>query len=138
MTRFASGKDNLRIEIDEASADEYAIAAAWALIRAGSPKVYFRGEPGRTYPSIKAAAHAGIFMVEEGEEPSNFLDSTRILHAEGAIVVVSAKGLRKDQWRAIASEIEAAVASGRQGTSWEDGAGKRSPACGMRPRSRRS
>ena len=111
MTRFTAGADNLRIEVDESSADQYAIAAAWALIRAGSRKVYFLGRPGRTYPSIRAAANAGISEVEEGQEPSNFLSSTRILHSEGELSVVSAKKLRKDQWRAIATEIEASVAS---------------------------
>jgi hypothetical protein len=111
MTRFTASGDTLRIEIDDSSADPYAIAAAWALVRAGARNVYFRGHPGRIYPSIQAAANAGIHRVEEGEEPSDFLSSTRVLHAEGELVVVSARNLRKDQWRTIASEIEAAVAS---------------------------
>ena len=111
MNRFTSSGDSLTIEVDEASVDFYAIAAAWALIRAGSREVYFRGERGRLYPFIVVAAHAGITLVEAGQEPSDFESSARVLHAQRVLLVVSPKALRKDQWRAIASQIEAEVAA---------------------------
>lgn len=111
MNRFTPNGDHLTIEVDDGSVDRYAIAAAWALVNAGSRQVYFRGEPGRPYAQILAAAHAGIVWVWEGEEPADFDSSARILHAGRELVVISPKPLRKDQWRAIASQIEADVAA---------------------------
>ena len=113
MNRFTPSNDTLTIEVDDGSVDLYAIAAAWALVNAGSRQVYFRGESGRPYPHILAAAHAGIVWVWEGEEPADFDSSARILHSARELVVFSPKPLRKDQWRAIATQIEADVAAAR-------------------------
>ena len=63
-----------------------------------------------TWPFHMDSLRAQV-RVEDGREPSDFLSSNRILHRERELVVVSSKVLRRDQWRAIASEIEADVAS---------------------------
>ncbi len=110
MGRFTPTDENLRIEVDESSVEPYAAAAVRILVRSGERKVYFLAEGGRSYPSLMAAKDEGVTVVSAGQEPSNFLTSSRVLHRDGELVVVSSKVMRKDQWRKLASEIEAQVA----------------------------
>ena len=109
MGRFNPTDHNLTIAVDDSAVESYVQAAARALSRSGERKVYFRGNADRQYPSLKSSKARGVTVLTPGQEPSNFLESARILHYAGELVIVSSKHLRKGEWREIASSIEAAV-----------------------------
>ena len=109
MSRFTPSNQNLSITIDDSAVEAHVVAAAQALLKAGARKVYFLGLDGRQYPSLEENACAGLTVLTPGQEPSNFLESSRIIHREGEIILVSGKVTHKAQWREVASEIEAVV-----------------------------
>jgi hypothetical protein len=109
MSRFTPSNDNLSIAIDDSAVEAYVVAGARALLKNGARKVYFLGSSGRRYPLLRQRGSAGVTVVMPGQEPSNFLESSRIIHREGEIILVSGKVTHKAQWREVASEIEAEV-----------------------------
>jgi hypothetical protein len=110
MSRFTPSGNNLCIAVDDSSAEVYALAAAEALRKGGARKVYFRGVDGQDYPALVQLGQRGITLVLSGQEPSNFLTSSRVLHQDGELVIVSDKPMRKEQWWEVAESIEAEVA----------------------------
>ena len=110
MSRFTPSNHNLRIAVDDSAVEAYVVAAARALLKGGARKVYFLGAPERQYPSLRQRGCAGLTVVVPGQEPSNFLESSRIIHGDGEVILVSANLMQKAQWREVASGIEAEVA----------------------------
>jgi len=112
MSRFIPSAENLRIEVDDASVEPYAIAAARALTRMGAQKVYFSSFVALQYPLLRRFKGAAITFLSAGQTPPNLVQSSRMLHSKGQLVLASPKVLREDQWRKIAADIEAEVARG--------------------------
>ena len=57
------------------------------------------------------AEHPGLRRINPGQEPSNFLQSCRIIVRDGEIVIVSSKEqvLSKQQWRSIGDTLRASA-----------------------------
>ena len=109
MSRFTPTNQNLSITIDDSAVEAHVVAAARAMLKAGARKVYFLGSGERQYPLLEKSACADLTVLTPGQEPSNFLESSRIIHREGEIILVNARVTHKAQWRELASEIQAEV-----------------------------
>ena len=110
MGRFTPSNENLRIAVDDSAVEDYVVAAARVLLKDGARKVYFLGSREREYPSLVQRGCAGLTVLMPGEEPSNFLESSRIIHRDGEIILVGASAKHTAQWRELASGIEEEVA----------------------------
>jgi hypothetical protein len=109
MSRFTPSPDNLRIAVEDASAEAYAIAVARALAKAGERKVYFSSFVSLQYPELKRFKGVAVTFLSSGQTPPNLMQSSRIIHSKGQLVVASPRYLREDQWAKLGAEIESDV-----------------------------
>lgn len=110
MGRFTPTDENLKIEVDDASADAYSIAVARSLSKIGERKIYFMSFVPLQYPELKRFKGVAVTFLSSGQTPPDLLRSSRIVHSKGALSVASPKVARKDQWMKVVSEIEAEIA----------------------------
>jgi hypothetical protein len=103
--RFKATQNNLVVQV---AADELAAlihSAILLLVPRHAQKVYFLAEP----ESLFAPSQEGVVVVKAGSEPSNFLQSFRLLLRPGELVVVSSQQRRftQSEWRSFAEAMAA-------------------------------
>src|SRR5258708_2606198 len=103
--RFKPTQDNLVVQL---AADEVAALVRRAvslLVPHHAKKVYFLAEP----ESLFAPNQEGLVVVKPGSEPSNFLQSFRLLLRAGELIIVSSQQRKfsQSQWRSFAEALAA-------------------------------
>ena len=105
--RFTPTNDNLVVQL---APDEVALlvrSAVALLVPRYTKKVYLLADP----ESLLAPAQDGLAVVKPGSEPSNFLQSFRLLLREGELVLVSSQQRRftRSEWRSFAEALASAT-----------------------------
>jgi hypothetical protein len=101
---FIASRYNLRIAVAPPDVERFALAAARVLRKRGAAKVYFLGDAGKDYAFLREHA-SEVSVVERENEPSNFLSSARVVFDGVELIVVSMQHTRRDEWKAIGSQI---------------------------------
>ena len=103
--RFQATKENLVVQIGANETVALVQAAIRLIVPRYTKKVYFIADPA----SLHVPTQEGVVVISAGAEPSNFLQSFRLILSPGQLVVVSSNRphFTQTQWRSFAEELEA-------------------------------
>ncbi|BDU16518.1 hypothetical protein [Lysobacter auxotrophicus] len=103
--RFKATDHNLTIDMDSDDPTELLRGVAGALVPRYARKIYFHSDQ-----PIRTAIN-GVTVAVDGQEPTNFLRSFRVIHRGNTITVVSSNDRRfsQDLWRLLAEELLATM-----------------------------
>jgi hypothetical protein len=106
--RFRPTQTNLVIDLDTDDASDTVRAIVRYFVPRYAKKVYFLSDQ----PAEWCGSGDGLSRVVEGQEPSNFIRSCRVVQRGFELFVVSPHDSRagKEQWRALARELAAGAA----------------------------
>ena len=102
--RYRATLDNLIIEAPTRSAADCVRRLVQLLVPRYTNKVYLLVDP---EVSLGTLTEDGLAVVQPGSEPSNFLESFRLIQRGTELTVVSSRSHRfgADEWRALAKEL---------------------------------
>ena len=105
--RFKPTRDNLVLHAASEELTFLVPLAVSLLVPRHTRKVYLLSE----LESFLPAAQEGLVVVKSGNEPSNFLESFRLLLRDGELVVVSSsqRQFTSAQWRNFAEALTVAT-----------------------------
>jgi hypothetical protein len=102
--RFKATNENLTIQLAAKEITECVSRAFRLLVPHYTRKVYLLVEHKGQFES----AESGLVVVGPGDLPSNFWQSFRLILRQGELIVVSAPlRFTREQWRDIATQLEA-------------------------------
>lgn len=102
--RYRATSDNLMIEVPAPELEVWVGRVIRLLVPRYTSKVYFLAD---SEPPFDGLRQTGLAVVRPGQEPSNFLQSFRLLFRGGELIVVSSPSRRfgREEWRAFAEEL---------------------------------
>jgi hypothetical protein len=103
--RYRATSDNLVIEVPAPELEEWIGRVVRLLVPRYTSKVYFLADSEPPFDGLRR--QAGLAVVRPGQEPSNFLQSFRLLFRGGELIVVSSPSHRfgREEWRAFAEAL---------------------------------
>ena len=106
--RFTSSRDNLVVQCTAREVAPLVRAAVGLLIPRHTKKLYFLADPDNLF----VPAHDGLVVLRPGHEPSNFLQSFRLLLRDGELVFVSSqqRHFTQSDWRTFGEALAAHAA----------------------------
>jgi hypothetical protein len=102
--RYRATSENLAIEVAVPELAEWVGCVVRLLVPRYTSKVYFLADSEQLFVGLR---QTGLAVVRPGQEPSNFLQSFRLLFRGGELIVVSSPSRRfgREEWRAFAEEL---------------------------------
>lgn len=101
--RFKATKDNLRVQLASNEVAACVRKAASFLVPRFTTTLYLLAVPATLFQG----SEPGVSVLTTGKEPSNFLQSFRLLIRPGELVVVSSREhpFSREQWRDLADQL---------------------------------
>lgn len=101
--RYRATSENLIIEVPSSDLEAWVSRIVSLLVPRYTSKVYLLTEPDQPF----RGTHPALAVVRPGQEPSNFLQSFRLLFRAGELIVVSSPSRRfgREEWRSFAEKL---------------------------------
>jgi hypothetical protein len=102
--RYRATADNLVLEVPPFELEQWVRRVVALLVPRYTSKVYLMTDSDNRFNGIE---HPGLAVVQPGQEPSNFLQSFRLILRAGELIVVSSRERRfgREEWRSFAEEL---------------------------------
>ena len=102
--RYRATADNLILELPPSELEQWIDQIVGRLVPRYASKVYLLNDSGHQF---SGARHPNLIVVRPGQEPSNFLESFRLILRAGELIVVGSRGKRfgREEWRSFAEEL---------------------------------
>jgi hypothetical protein len=108
--RYTKEASRLVLDVEPSDVEQTVACVKRFFVPRYARKMYFLGDDDRTYPGLELLAEQcnDFTIVREGAEPTNLLQSCRVVHQENALVVVPGEHSRRrfDEWDALIAQIE--------------------------------
>jgi hypothetical protein len=105
--RYRATGDNLVLEVPLSEMEDWVRRVVRLLVPRYTSKIYLMSEDAGI--RVSGIEQPGLAVVQAGQEPSNFLQSFRLIARHGELIVVSSRGARlgREEWRSVAEELSA-------------------------------